>query len=92
MGGDVKRVSNWLMNDVMRMLNDSGKTAGEIALTPLYLAEIIKLVDSGTVNTNTANFDTTVLSNNFNNNLGGVKFALFAATSVSDAQPVFGHK
>ncbi len=53
-GGDVKRVSNWLMNDVMRMLNDSGKTAGEIALTPLYLAEIIKLVDSGTVNTNTA--------------------------------------
>jgi aspartyl-tRNA(Asn)/glutamyl-tRNA(Gln) amidotransferase subunit B len=52
-GGDVKRVSNWLMNDVLRMLNESGQTAGELALSPLYLAEIIKLVDAGTVNTNT---------------------------------------
>jgi aspartyl-tRNA(Asn)/glutamyl-tRNA(Gln) amidotransferase subunit B len=51
--GDVKRVSNWLMNDVMRMLNESGKTAGELALTPVYLAEIIKLVDANTINTNT---------------------------------------
>jgi aspartyl-tRNA(Asn)/glutamyl-tRNA(Gln) amidotransferase subunit B len=51
--GDVKRVSNWLMNDVMRMLNESGKVAGELALTPAYLAEIIKLVDAGTVTTNT---------------------------------------
>jgi aspartyl-tRNA(Asn)/glutamyl-tRNA(Gln) amidotransferase subunit B len=53
-GGDPKRVSNWLMNDVMRMLNESGKTAGELALTPAYLADIIKLVDAGTLNTNTA--------------------------------------
>jgi aspartyl-tRNA(Asn)/glutamyl-tRNA(Gln) amidotransferase subunit B len=41
------------MNDVLRMLNESGKTAGELALTPAYLAEIIKLVDASTVNTNT---------------------------------------
>src|SRR5512146_575351 len=52
-GGDAKRVSNWLMNDVLRMLNESGKTAGELALTPAYLAEIIKLVDANTINTNT---------------------------------------
>lgn len=52
-GGDPKRVSNWLLNDVMRMLNESGKIAGELSLTPAYLAEIIKLVDAGTVNTNT---------------------------------------
>jgi len=51
--GDVKRVSNWLINDVLRMLNDSGKTAGELVLTPAYLAEIIKLVDANTINTNT---------------------------------------
>ncbi|PWH17580.1 MAG: Asp-tRNA(Asn)/Glu-tRNA(Gln) amidotransferase GatCAB subunit B [Anaerolineae bacterium] len=51
--GDPKRVSNWLMNDVLRMLNESGQTARELALTPVYLAEIIKLVDAGTVNTNT---------------------------------------
>lgn len=52
-GGDPKRVSNWLLNDVMRMLNESGLTAGDLKLTPAYLAEIIKLVDAGTVNTNT---------------------------------------
>ncbi len=52
-GGDPKRVSNWLLNDVMRMLNESGKTAGELRLTPQFLAEIIKMVDKGTVNTPT---------------------------------------
>lgn len=52
-GGDPKRVSNWLMNDVLRMLNESGKSAGELKLTPASLAEIIKLVDAGTINTST---------------------------------------
>ncbi len=52
-GGDPKRVSNWLLNDVLRMLNESGQSAGQLALTPAYLAEIITLVDSGAVNTNT---------------------------------------
>jgi aspartyl-tRNA(Asn)/glutamyl-tRNA(Gln) amidotransferase subunit B len=48
-----KRVSNWLMNDVLRMINESGVPAGNLRLTPAYLAEIIKLVDSGAVNTST---------------------------------------
>lgn len=52
-GGDPKRVSNWLMNDVLRLLNERGQTAAELALTPAYLAEIIKLVDAGVINTNT---------------------------------------
>ncbi len=52
-GGDPKRMSNWLMNDVLRMINDSGIPAQDLKLTPEYLAEIIKLVDAGTVNTNT---------------------------------------
>ena len=52
-GGDPKRVSNWLMNDVLRMLNDQGLTAGQLKLTPQYLAEIVKLVDNNTVNTST---------------------------------------
>ncbi len=52
-GGDPKRVSNYLMNDVLRMLNEAGKTAAELRLTPAYLAEIIQLVDAGTVNTST---------------------------------------
>jgi len=51
--GEVKRVSNWLINDVLRMLNENGTTAGELVLTPVYLAEIIKLVDANTINTNT---------------------------------------
>lgn len=52
-GGDPKRVSNWLINDVLRMINERGVLAGSLRLAPLYLAEIIKLVDAGTVNTST---------------------------------------
>jgi aspartyl-tRNA(Asn)/glutamyl-tRNA(Gln) amidotransferase subunit B len=52
-GGDPKRVSNWLMNDVMRMINERGIPAGDLRLKPEYLAEIIKLVDANTVNTST---------------------------------------
>jgi aspartyl-tRNA(Asn)/glutamyl-tRNA(Gln) amidotransferase subunit B len=52
-GSDPKRVSNWLMNDVLRMLNEKGVLASQLQLTPQYLAETIKLVDSGTVNTST---------------------------------------
>ena len=52
-GGDPKRVSNWLMNDVLRMLNESGLSAGELRLTPAFLAEIIRLVDANTINTST---------------------------------------
>lgn len=53
-GGDPKRVSNWLMNDIMRMLNDTGKSARELKLTPAHLAEILKLADAGTINNSTA--------------------------------------
>jgi len=52
-GGDPKRVSNWMMNDVLRMINDRGLSAGQMKLTPAYLAEILKMVDSGTINTST---------------------------------------
>jgi aspartyl-tRNA(Asn)/glutamyl-tRNA(Gln) amidotransferase subunit B len=51
--GDPKRVSNWVINDVLRMINEMGTSAGDLSLTPIYLAEIIKLVDDGTINTNT---------------------------------------
>jgi aspartyl-tRNA(Asn)/glutamyl-tRNA(Gln) amidotransferase subunit B len=52
-GGDAKRVSNVLMNDVLRMINDRGIAAGDLRLTPAYLAESLKLVDSGAINTST---------------------------------------
>jgi aspartyl-tRNA(Asn)/glutamyl-tRNA(Gln) amidotransferase subunit B len=53
-GGDPKKVSNYLMNDVLRMLNESGKSAAELRLTPAYLAQILQLAEKGTINTTTA--------------------------------------
>ncbi len=49
-GGDPKKIANYLMNDVLRMLNEGGKSAGETRLTPQYLAEIVKMVDEGEIN------------------------------------------
>jgi aspartyl-tRNA(Asn)/glutamyl-tRNA(Gln) amidotransferase subunit B len=51
--GDPKRVSNWLMNDVLRMIKDQELDPEEMNLSPKFLAEIIHLVDSGKVNTST---------------------------------------
>jgi aspartyl-tRNA(Asn)/glutamyl-tRNA(Gln) amidotransferase subunit B len=51
--GDPKKVSNYLMNDILRMLNESGKTANQLQLTPAYLAEILNMVDAGQINTST---------------------------------------
>lgn len=53
-GADAKKISNWLMNDVMRMMNDLGLSAGELNLKPTYLAEIIRLVDENKINNATA--------------------------------------
>jgi aspartyl-tRNA(Asn)/glutamyl-tRNA(Gln) amidotransferase subunit B len=52
-GGDPKRVSNWIMNDVLRMLNDRSLTAGEMKLSANFLADILRLVDANTINNNT---------------------------------------
>jgi aspartyl-tRNA(Asn)/glutamyl-tRNA(Gln) amidotransferase subunit B len=51
--GDPKKVSNWLMNDVLRMINDRGLAPEKMQLTAVHLAAILKLVDAGTINTNT---------------------------------------
>lgn len=53
-GLEPKAVSNWLMNDVLRMLRERGITAGELNIKPKHLAELIGLVETGTVNSNTA--------------------------------------
>ena len=52
-GADPKRVSNWVMNDVLRMINERGISPDLLRLAPEYLAGIIKLVDAGTINTST---------------------------------------
>jgi aspartyl-tRNA(Asn)/glutamyl-tRNA(Gln) amidotransferase subunit B len=50
---DPKRVSNWVMNDVLRLINDRELLVEELRLTPDYLVEIINLVDANTINTST---------------------------------------
>jgi len=49
-GGDPKKVSNWLMNDVLRIINAQNLTITEMRLTPQYLADLIHMVDDGTIN------------------------------------------
>ncbi len=49
-GGDPKVVSNWIMNEILRMLNELGISADALVLLPEHLAEVIKMVDKGTIN------------------------------------------
>jgi aspartyl-tRNA(Asn)/glutamyl-tRNA(Gln) amidotransferase subunit B len=51
--GDPKKVSNWMMNDLLRMINEDHLNPAEMRLTPQYLAELLKLVDAGTINMTT---------------------------------------
>jgi aspartyl-tRNA(Asn)/glutamyl-tRNA(Gln) amidotransferase subunit B len=51
--GDPKKASNWLMNDVLRMINDRGTSPAQLKLTPAYLGEILTLIDSGAINNST---------------------------------------
>jgi len=44
-----KTVSNWMMNDLLRLMNDLGKSAAELRLRPESLAEIINMVESGKI-------------------------------------------
>ena len=44
-----KTVSNWMMNDLLRLMNDLGKSAAELRLRPAELAEIIDMVESGKI-------------------------------------------
>jgi aspartyl-tRNA(Asn)/glutamyl-tRNA(Gln) amidotransferase subunit B len=50
---DPKRVSNWMLNDLLRILNEKGVSAGELQIKPDHLAKIIQMVDAGTINTST---------------------------------------
>jgi aspartyl-tRNA(Asn)/glutamyl-tRNA(Gln) amidotransferase subunit B len=51
--GEAKDISNWLMNDVLRMIRSRGLTAGELKLTPEYLAELVTMVNANKINATT---------------------------------------
>ena len=46
--------ANWVLGELMRELNASGKTAGESLATAEDLAELIKTIEAGTINNNQA--------------------------------------
>jgi aspartyl-tRNA(Asn)/glutamyl-tRNA(Gln) amidotransferase subunit B len=52
--GQPKAVSNWLMNDVLRLMREQGTLAGDLRLGPAQLVDIICMVDEGTINAPTA--------------------------------------
>ncbi len=53
--GEPKRVANWIVNDVLRIINEKPQpiTANQLKLTPVFLAQIIRLVDEKAINTST---------------------------------------
>jgi aspartyl-tRNA(Asn)/glutamyl-tRNA(Gln) amidotransferase subunit B len=52
-GGSPKVVSNWLMNDILRLIRERGVGAGELGLRPEHLAEIIRMVESKAITATT---------------------------------------
>jgi aspartyl-tRNA(Asn)/glutamyl-tRNA(Gln) amidotransferase subunit B len=48
-GGQPKAVSNWMMGDLMRLLNEDNKFIEECPLRPAQLAEMLGLVEKGTI-------------------------------------------
>jgi aspartyl-tRNA(Asn)/glutamyl-tRNA(Gln) amidotransferase subunit B len=51
--GHAKSISNWMMNDVLRLIHDAGVRAEDLRLRPEHLAVIVSMVESGKVTTNT---------------------------------------
>lgn len=50
---DPKRVSNWMMNEILRLTHETGQSAADLRIRPADLAEIIRLVDDRTVSSST---------------------------------------
>lgn len=48
-GGQPKAVSNWMMGDLMRLLNEENKGIEECPLKPIQLVDMLKLIDNGTI-------------------------------------------
>ena len=44
-----KPIANWIMGSLLRLLNAEGKTVDESPIPPGYLAELVKLIDSGAI-------------------------------------------
>lgn len=49
LGGDPKAVSNWIMGDFAKFLNEEGKGIEESLVKPGHLAGMLALIDKGTI-------------------------------------------
>jgi aspartyl-tRNA(Asn)/glutamyl-tRNA(Gln) amidotransferase subunit B len=49
LGGDPKSVSNWIMGEMSRLLNDENRQIEDSALTPGHLVGMLSLIDKGTI-------------------------------------------
>lgn len=49
---DPKAASNWLMGDISRLMNEKNMEAYELKFKPSDLAELIKLINAGTISNN----------------------------------------
>jgi aspartyl-tRNA(Asn)/glutamyl-tRNA(Gln) amidotransferase subunit B len=47
--GNAKTVGNWIMGEITRALNDSGTAIEACPITPVQLAELLKLIEKGTI-------------------------------------------
>ena len=57
-GAPAKQAANWMLGALFRQMNEAGvgyDELGKISITPVMLAELIALIQKGTVNNNTAN-------------------------------------
>ncbi len=52
-GDDAKTVSNWLINDVQRMIRELGIGPADLKLRPIHLAKIIRMVQEKEITANT---------------------------------------
>ena len=48
-GGDAKKVANWVLADLFGLLNEAGVELAESKIAPEQLAELVSLVDGGTI-------------------------------------------
>jgi len=48
-----KAVANWITGTLFGLMNESGEAIGEVQISPEALAELVGLVEDGTINTNT---------------------------------------
>ena len=48
-GGDAKQVTNWLIGDIAAYLKNNNQSINEIALKPEILAELVSLIEEGTI-------------------------------------------